>query len=164
MRYLKRYKLFEELPWVGGVYKHEEVSTQEKVSNKIKEVDDIKEMIMDILLPISDLGYNISITEHPFLKLKINTIDRGPIYKSPTEFTIRVVIYTDKPLKIDEDVKGEFDRMVYYLKSIGINNISVDYVKRNSTLKCSRSYDKFMDEVKEYPEFSVRNLLFIARV
>lgn len=156
MRYLKRYKLFEELPWVGGVYKHEEGSTQEKVSNKIKEVDDIKEMIMDILLPISDLGYNISITD--------NAIDRGPIYKSPTEFTIRVVIYTDKPLKIDEDVKGEFDRMVYYLKSIGINNISVNYVKRNSTLNCSRSYDKFMDEVKEDPEFSVRNLLFIARV
>jgi hypothetical protein len=125
MRYLKRYKLFE--------------------STEIKEVDDIKEMIMDILLPISDMGYNISVND-------------------TTQFTIRVVIYTDKPLKIDEDVKGEFDRMVYYLKSIGINNISVNYVKRNSTLNCSRSYDKFMDEVKEDPEFSVRNLLFIARV
>jgi hypothetical protein len=125
MRYLKRYKVFE--------------------STEIKEVDDIKEMIMDILLPISDMGYNISVND-------------------TTQFTIRVVIYTDKPLKIDEDVKGEFDRMVYYLKSIGINNISVNYVKRNSTLNCSRSYDKFMDEVKEDPEFSVRNLLFIARV
>jgi hypothetical protein len=125
MRYLKRYKVFE--------------------STEIKEVDDIKEMIMDILLPISDMGYNISVND-------------------TTQFTIRVVIYTDKPLKIDEDVKIEFDRMVYYLKSIGINNISVNYVKRNSTLNCSRSYDKFMDEVKEDPEFSVRNLLFIARV
>jgi hypothetical protein len=157
MKYLKEYKLFEESPWVNGVYKLEEGYTQEKVSNKIKEVDDIKEMIMDILLPISDLGYNnIYITD--------NAIDRGPIYKSPTEFTIRVVIYTDKPLKIDEDVKIEFDRMVYYLKSIGINNITVNYVKRNSKLNCSKSYDKFMEEVKEDPEFSVRNLLFISRV
>jgi hypothetical protein len=146
MRYLKRYKVFE--------------------STEIKEVDDIKEMIMDILLPISDMGYNISITDSSqkqYAAILNRSIDR-PIYKSPTEFTIRVVIYTDKPLKIDEDVKGEFDRMVYYLKSIGINNISVNYVKRNSTLNCSRSYDKFMDEVKEDPEFSVRNLLFIARV
>ena len=125
MRYLKRYKLFE--------------------STEIKEVDDIKEMIMDILLPISDMGYNISVND-------------------TTQFTIRVVIYTDKPLKIDEDVKGEFDRMVYYLKSIGINNISVNYVKRNSTLNCSKSYDKFMNEVKEHPGFSVRNLLFIAKI
>jgi len=137
MRYLKRYKVFE--------------------STEIKEVDDIKEMIMDILLPISDLGYNISVNDNSDFGITFGLI--GGI-----EFTIRVVIYTDKPLKIDEDVKGEFDRMVYYLKSIGINNISVNYVKRNSTLNCSRSYDKFMDEVKEDPEFSVRNLLFIARV
>lgn len=153
MKYLKTYKLFEELPWVDGVYKHEEGSTQEKVADKIKEVEKIKQTIKDILLPISDMGYDISIQD--------NTYDSGPIYKSPTEFIIRIVTYTDKPLDINEDVEDEFDRMVYYLKSIGINNISVNYVK--TTLNSSKSYDKFMDEVKENPVFSVRNLLFIAK-
>jgi len=156
MRYLKAYKLFEESPWVDGVYKHEEESTQKKVADKIKEVEGITQNIRDILLPISDMGYNINV--------KDNTYNSGPIYKSPTEFIIRIVLYTDKSLEISEDVKDEFDRMVYYLNSVGINNISVNYVKRNSTLNCSKSYDKFMNEVKEHPGFSVRNLLFIAKI
>ena len=103
MRYLKTYKLFEELPWVDGVYKHEEGSTQKKVADKVKEVEEITQTIKDILLPISDMGYNISISD--------NTYNSGPIYKSPTEFIIRIVLYTDKPLEINEEVRDELAQL-----------------------------------------------------
>lgn len=100
------------------------------------------------------MGYNISISDG-------SDIDyRGRI--RGIGFLIRVVLYTDKPLEINDEVKDEFERMFYYLKSVGIDNISVNYVKGNSILKSS--YDKFMNDVKETPGFFVRDLLFIARV
>lgn len=58
MKYLNSYKLFE--------------STQERVADKIIEVEEIKQTIKDILLPVSDLGYDISVTD--------NTLDSGPFY------------------------------------------------------------------------------------
>ena len=159
MKYLKRYKIFEELPWTAdGVYKHEEDSVQKRVADKIKEVEYIKETIKDILLPVSDLGYNISITD--------NALDSGPFYKSPTEFVIRVVIYTDKPLKITDDVKDDFDRMVDYLKSLKIDNISTRYVEettyRSRTQKVD-TYESFSNIISNKSNFTVCNLLFVTK-
>jgi hypothetical protein len=159
MKYLKRYKIFEELPWTAdGVYKHEEDSVQKRVADKIKEVEYIKETIKDILLPISDMGYNISIAD--------NTFDSGPFYKSPNEFVIRVVIYTDKPLKITDDVKDDFDRMVDYLKSLKIDNISTRYVEettyRSRTQKVD-TYESFSNIISNKSNFTVCNLLFVAK-
>jgi hypothetical protein len=164
MKYLKRYKLFEELPWTAdGVYKHEEDSVQKRVADKIKEVEYIKETIKDILLPISDMGYNISIQK--LLDIRLTS---GPFYKSPTEFVIRVVIYTDKPLEITDDVKDEFDRMVNYLKSLKIDNIYVRYVEEtnrtygNTTQKVD-TYESFSNIISNKNNFTVCNLLFVAK-
>jgi hypothetical protein len=159
MKYLKRYKLFEELPWTAdGVYKHEEDSVRKRVADKIKEVEYIKETIKDILLPISDMGYNISVTD--------NALDSGPFYKSPTEFVIRVVLYTDKPLKIDEEVKDEFDRMFYYLKSLKIDNIFTHYIEETTIRSRSQkvdTYESFSNIIGNKNSFTVRNLLFVAK-
>jgi len=159
MKYLKRYKIFEELPWTSdGVYKHEEDSVQKRVADKIKEVEYIKETIKDILLPVSDLGYNISITD--------NALDSGPFYKSPTKFIIRVVIYTDNPLEITDDVKDEFDRMFDYLKSLKIDNIFTHYVEettyRSRTQRVD-SYESFSNIIGNKSNFKVCNLLFVAK-
>jgi hypothetical protein len=153
MKYLKKYRLFEELPWDAyGKYHHEEDSVQKRVADNIKYVESMKQTIKDILLPISDMGYkNISITD--------NTTDSGPFYKSPTELIIRVVSYTDKPLIIDELVKDEFDRLVDYLNSQGFDNISVNYVDKSPQI--SKRYDDFIDNISN--GYSVKNLLFIAR-
>jgi hypothetical protein len=164
MKYLRNYRLFEESPWkADGTYQHEEDSVQKRVQDKIKEVDQIKQTIEDILLPIYDMGYRgISVTD--------NTTDSGPFYKSPTQFTIRIVTYTDKPLKIDEEVKGEFDRMVYYLNSIGIYDITVQFVETTDRGIKKVAYDRFSNIVEPHftfkPKsvFSVCNLLFIAEV
>ena len=61
--------------------------------------DDVIENVKDILLPINDMGYEISVTE----------------YRS--ELAIRVVSWTDKPLWITDEVKEEFIRMKDYLQS-----------------------------------------------
>ena len=51
-------------------------------------IDEIKQTIKDILLPISDMGYDISITEDP------------TYFAQTGKFYIRVVGYTDSPLNI----------------------------------------------------------------
>jgi hypothetical protein len=154
MRYLKTYKLFEELPWVDGVYKHEEGSTQKRVADKIKEVEEITQTIKDILLPISDMGYDISVRD--------NAYDSGPIYKSPTEFIIRIVLYTDNPLEINEEVKDEFDRLNDYLEPLGftLNIKGVTIFDSEVNLK----YNKFKSSYHSNVYKDFRNLLFIAKI
>jgi len=157
MKYLKRYKLFEELPWTAdGVYKHEEDSVQKRVADKIKEVEYIKETIKDILLPVSDLGYYISVTD--------NALNSGPFYKSPNEFIIRVVRYGDKGLSITDDVNYEFDRMNYYLESLGFE-VSVKYVYGSG--RSEKKYSDFSKIIESTlnsgRQLMVSNLLFVAK-
>lgn len=142
MKYLNSYKLFE--------------STQERVVDKIIEVEEIKQTIKDILLPVSDLGYDISVTD--------NTLDSGPFYKSPNEFIIRVVRYGDKGLSINEDVNYEFDRMNYYLKSLGFE-VSVKYVYGSG--RAEKKYNDFSKIIESMlnvgRKLMVSNLLFVAK-
>lgn len=147
MKYLNSYKLFE--------------STQERVVDKIREVEEIKQTIKDILLPVSDLGYDISVTD--------NTLDSGPFYKSPNEFIIRVVRYGDKGLSINEDVNYEFDRMNYYLESLGFE-VSVKYVYGSGlfALICAeKKYNDFSKIIESMlnvgRKLMVSNLLFVAK-
>lgn len=142
MKYLNSYKLFE--------------STQERVVDKIIEVEEIKQTIKDILLPVSDLGYDISVTD--------NTLDSGPFYKSPNEFIIRVVRYGDKGLSINEDVNYEFDRMNYYLESLGFE-VSVKYVYGSGRVE--EKYNDFSKIIESMLNVGrilmVSNLLFVAK-
>ena len=69
--------------------------------------NDVIQTIKDILLPISDMGYDISIIENNKENL--------------TQFVIRVVSWGDQSLLITDEVKEEFIRMRDYLESEGYN-------------------------------------------
>ena len=117
-------------------------------------VDDIKENIKDILLPISDMGYEISITDD-------RNLDADPTYFIRTgKFYIRVVSYTDTPLKMNDEVTDEFIRMKEYLESSGFNSVESIYVREGSNYRFEEDFNEFI--ILE--EVILRNLLFVAKV
>jgi hypothetical protein len=139
MRYIKSYKIFES-----------------------EKVNDMLQTIKDILLPISDMGYNPSVVD--------NTVDwslglHHSFVKDPTELIIRIVTYTDDPLEITSEVIDEFNRLNDYLESFGYN-MCVKYVKSpiNNILdkwggqQLEDTYNDFIYSINV-----VRNLLFVAK-
>ena len=113
--------------------------------------DDIIENVKDILLPINDMGYNVSVNHY---------IING----DTNQLIIRVVTYVDKPLLITDEVKEEFIRMKDYLQSEGYNSIEAHYYTRFNAVPDSPSNK----DVKELDEFitvkdPIVNLLFNAK-
>ena len=113
--------------------------------------DDIIENVKDILLPINDMGYDISVNHY---------IING----DTNQLIIRVVTYVDKPLLITDEVKEEFIRMKDYLNSEGYNSIEANYYTRFNAVPDSPSNK----EVKELDEFinvkdPIVNLLFVVK-
>ena len=79
---------------------------------------------------------------------------------------IRVVLWTDDPLLITDEVKEEFMRMKDYLESEGYNSILVRYWSPNSVFTAggqgahsSERFDYFINNV----EGLISNLLFVAK-
>ena len=106
---------------------------------KLFESSDIEQVIKDILLPISDMDYEISVTE------------------DNSHLIIRVVLWTDDPLLITDDIKEEFMRMKDYLESEGYSSILVKYTR--SSVSSSERFDYFINNV----EGLISNLLFVAK-
>ena len=119
-------------------------------------IDDIKQTIKDILLPISDMGYEIIITEDP------------TYFTQTGKFYIRVVAYTDTALKVSDEVKDEFIRMKEYLESLGINSVKALYVKEPTpSSQIEVDFDEFIGiDFSHYPLNSskLRNLLFVVKI
>jgi hypothetical protein len=117
-------------------------------------IEEIKQTIKDILLPISDMGYQINVT---------NYVDYGEEY-----LQIRVVGYTDASLKVSDEVKDEFIRMKDYLESLGINSVKALYVKQPTpSSQIEVDFDEFIGiDFSHYPLNSskLRNLLFVAKI
>ena len=110
-------------------------------------IDDIKQTIKDILLPISDMGYEISITEDP------------TYFTQTGKFYIRVVTYTDTPLKMNDEIKDEFIRMKEYLESLGINSVKALYVKEPTpSSQIEVDFNEFINM-----DCELRNLLFVKK-
>jgi hypothetical protein len=115
MKYLTPYKLFE--------------------SNETN-YDDIKETLREILLPISDMGYNVEVMDNVEdifnLAKKVNQDYAYQVAKDTqlSSIIIRVVEFKfgNTPLKTNDEVKEEFNRMNDYLESIGFN-VSARYIK-----------------------------------
>lgn len=104
--------------------------------------ESIEEIIKDILIPISDLGYEISVDNN----------------------TIRIVRYTDNPLFITNEVKDSLDRLYYYFESIKLNSgnilkFIVYYVDIDGNKQLKSEYLDFIKEVK-----SVSNLLLFVQL
>jgi hypothetical protein len=111
-------------------------------------VDDIIENIKDILLPISDMGYEISV------------VDDVDFNGELTGVIIRVVRYTDTPLKMNDEVEDEFIRMKEYLELSGFNLVDVLYVREGDNYQFTEDFNEFI--ILE--EVELRNLLFVAKV
>lgn len=92
------------------------ISFNESYSTELSEfTTDLQETIREILLPISDMGYNI----------KIRIRDFGVLLKHQgkqieTVLSVGVVSTSDKPLVITNDVKEDFIRMCDYIYSEGL--------------------------------------------
>ena len=119
--------------------------------------DDIIENVNDILLPINDMGYDISV-KHYIINGDTN------------QLIIRVVTYVDKPLLIIDEVKEEFIRMRDYLHSEGYNSIDTHYYTKNNPDSPPNKYvkelDQFIDAFNWYASSvkePITNLLFDAR-
>ena len=114
---------------------------------------DIIQNVKDILLPISDMGYEISVNHY----INVDT----------NQLIIRVVTYADKPLSITDEVKEEFIRMKDYLNSEGYDSIEAQYYTRDeynnsfSSGKYLKQFDDFIDAFNSVKK-PIVNLLFIA--
>jgi len=136
MKHISRFKRFSE--------------TLDESSSNESNTSDIIQTIKDILLPISDMGYDISIIE-----------DKANF----TQFVIRVVSWVDQSLLITDEVKEEFIRMKDYLESEGYNSIEVLYHLATPGSTSSRDVKEFDDFMKYKPwqKVKIQNLLFVAK-
>ena len=131
MKHLRRYGKFTDIH-----YKVFESNTDEIIEN-----------VKDILLPINDMGYDISVTVY---------------YEG---LTIRVVSWGDKPLLITDEVKEEFMRMKDYLQSEGYNSIEVLYhiaTPGDISSRDIKEFDRFM-KYESWQKVKIENLLFNAK-
>ena len=135
-----------------------------RFNESVDNIEEIKQTIKDILLPISDMGYDISITEDP------------TYFTRTGKFYIRVVTYTDDPLTMNDEVKDEFIRMKEYLESLGINSVKALYIPESASY---HDYDYNHDPTEDYDagrrdvpfndfikveDCKLRNLLFVVKI
>ena len=125
--------------------------------------DDLIQTVKDILLPINDMGYDISVTK-----------DDDVFYKRYySQLSIRVVSWIDKPLLLTDEVKDEFMRMKDYLESEGYSSIEAYYHKEfngigNDTVVKQGRLSNSSRDIKELDDFintkqPITNLLFCAK-
>jgi hypothetical protein len=124
MKYLKRFS-----------------ETLDESSINESHADDIILNVKDILLPISDMGYDISVTEDN------GNLRNNALFPKIDTLIIYIVscvkeLGSDSSLNITDDLKEEFIRMKDYLQSEGYNSIIVSF------LKCRSLKDKTEDEIR----------------
>ena len=125
MKYLKRFS-----------------ETLNESSSNESNTDDVVENIKDILLPINDMGYDISVSHY---------------IGDTIQLIIRVVSWTDEPLLMTDEVKEEFIRMKDYLQSEGYYSIiAFSYIDNHS--RDENDVDDFI-HINE----PIQNLIFNAK-
>ena len=114
--------------------------------------DDVIENVKDILLPINDMGYDVSFRYY---------IING----DTSQLIIRVVSWGDKPLFITDEVKEEFTRMKDYLQSEGYNSIEVLYhlaTPGDISSREIKEFGRFM-KYESWQKVKIKNLIFDAK-
>jgi hypothetical protein len=124
-----------------------------RFNESVNNIDVIIETIKDILLPISDMGYDIGCNKGQQVLLKNREQFSGELF-------IRVVRHGDPTLKMNE-VKDEFIRMKDYLESEGFKSIVVHYIIK---LDLNRQINVDFNEFIKIEDFEFSNLLFVAKV
>ena len=134
-----------------------------KFNESIKNIDDdVIQTIKDILLPISDMGYEISVVED----------NRQPFDREEghPQLIIRVVTFLNEPLLVNDEVKEEFIRMSEYLESEGFSTLMVHYlIDKPGMNRQIVEFDDFINKSFDYdPVLNrflskyINNLLFVA--
>ena len=134
-----------------------------KFNESIKNIDDdVIQTIKDILLPISDMGYEISVVKN----------NRQPFDREEghPQLIIRVVTFLNEPLLVNDEVKEEFIRMSEYLESEGFNTLMVHYlIDKPGMNRQIVEFDDFINKSFDYdPVLNrflskyINNLLFVA--
>ena len=129
-------------------------------------IEEIKQTIREILLPISDMGYEISVTDDAAGQIWWRPSGGGKL----TCLIIRVVRYTDPPLIMNDEVKEEFIRMVDYLESLGINSVESLYVRIPKQYvpesELARSFSARVDfnEFISMEDCELTQLVFVTKV
>ena len=155
--------------------------------------DDIKKTLKEILLPISDMDYDVDVylidytrfgvTEQELIQPKTKVadilsfstrIDKDYIGKE-NNITIRLSKYGNPlfvnpymdhvvrncvGLKMDDEVKEEFNRMKDYLESEGFNSIMVYFVAKIGKYNAGYKLD-FNEFIMN--DFELSQLIFIAK-
>ena len=103
--------------------------------------DDVIENIKDILLPINDMGYDVTVKED---NENFRNNDQFPKIDALIIYIVSSVkeLGTDNSLNITDELKEEFIRMKDYLQSEGYNSIIVSF------LKCRSLKGKTEDEIR----------------
>jgi hypothetical protein len=137
------------------IKKFNEVNLNQYPIGSVNELNigDVIKTIRDILLPIADMGYEISITDNRNIEDTTYFIRTGKFY-------IRVVGYTDDPLKMNDEVKDEFIRMNDYLEDLG-GRVKALYITED--YDAGRLDVPFNDFIK-VEDCKLRNLLFVAEL
>jgi hypothetical protein len=115
-------------------------------------ISEVIQTIKDILLPITDMGYEVSVKDYQHLESGEN------------ELIIRVVNYTDPTLEMDDEVKDEFIRMNDYLGSLGIFSVKALYVMPWLSTAGGKQIKVDFSEFISIDNCELRNLLFTAKV
>jgi hypothetical protein len=125
-------------------------------------IEEIKQTIREILLPISDMGYEIGDFSTIFMsRNRVRSVTNDVDFNGElTGIIIRVVSYTDTPLKMNDEVTDEFIRMKEYLESSGFNSVESIYVREGSNYRFEEDFNEFI--ILE--EVILRNLIFVAKV
>jgi hypothetical protein len=111
--------------------------------------DDVIQTVKDILLPISDMGYEISVSE--------DNKENFP------QLIIRVVTFLNEPLLVNNEVKEEFIRMKDYLESEGFNSLMVYYlIDKPGMDRQTVEFDDFINKIFQMSP-AIKNLLFVAK-
>jgi hypothetical protein len=113
-------------------------------------IEDVIETIKDILLPISDLGFDIG-------------IDTGKVVKGT--LIIRIVRYGDPLLELNDEVKDEFIRMNDYLEGLG-GRVKALYIPESASYHdydAGRRDVPFNDFIK-VEDCKLKNLIFVVDI
>ena len=117
------------------------------------QIEEIKQTIKDILLPISDIGYEIVVTDD----VDFNGEFIGTII-------IKVVDYNDTPLKVTDEVKDEFIRMNDYLESEGFDSIKAIYVGSQMWPNSGKTFRVDFSKFISINSGNIMSLVFVAEV
>lgn len=130
-------------------------------SNNFLTYTEFMEQIKEVLLPISDLGYDIGVEmTKNYVYIRRNLIKTTR--KDTNRIYVRVVRYNEPPLKWNKEIEEEFDRLKEFSLENRFKLSKVYYIVQETDGRVfdrTISYDHFIDVINQ-DDREIVNLLF----